>query len=48
MKFRAGGKATILTGLNYLKYGNIVDNNRDNFTDVTLQHRLSVFSKMEH
>ena len=45
-KFRAGEKATILTGINYFKYGNIVDNNRDNFSDVTLQHRLSVFQKL--
>ncbi len=44
-KFRAGDKATVLTGINYFNYGNIVDNNDDNFTDVTLQHRISVFQK---
>lgn len=45
VKFRAGNKATALTGINYFNYGNIIDDNRDNFTDVTLQHRLSVFQK---
>ena len=44
-KFKAGTKATALTGINYFKYGNIVDNNKDNFTDVTLQDRISVFQK---
>jgi outer membrane receptor for ferrienterochelin and colicins len=35
----------VLTGLNYFKYGNKVDDNHDNFTDVTLQDRISVFQK---
>ena len=34
------GKATILTGVNYFFYGNKMDNNNDNFTDVALQHRV--------
>jgi outer membrane receptor for ferrienterochelin and colicins len=45
VKMRAGKKATSLTGINYYKYGNIKDNNNDNFTDVTLQDRISVFQK---
>lgn len=44
-KFNAGKKATALTGINYFKYGNIKDNNNDNFTDVTLQDRISIFQK---
>lgn len=44
-KFKAGKKATALTGINYFKYGNIIDHNKDNFTDVTLQDRISVFQK---
>ncbi|TKB99026.1 TonB-dependent receptor [Pedobacter cryophilus] len=44
-KLNAGKKATFLTGINYFKFGNIVDNNNDNFTDVTLQDRISVFQK---
>ena len=43
-KFQAG-KASVLTGLNYFNYQNPVDNNRDNFTDVTQQHRMSLFQK---
>ncbi len=44
-KFNAGKKATSLTGVNYYNYGNIIDNNNDQFTDVTLQNRVSVFQK---
>lgn len=44
-KFKAGSKATALTGINYFNYTNIIDKNRDNFTDVTLQKRVSVFQK---
>ncbi|MEJ2882789.1 TonB-dependent receptor [Pedobacter sp. GR22-6] len=44
-KFRAGKSADVLTGLNYFKYGNPVDHNHDNFTDVTLQDRISLFQK---
>jgi outer membrane receptor for ferrienterochelin and colicins len=46
-KFKAGNKATVLTGLNYFNYSNPVDHNHDNFTDVTLQDRISVFQKWE-
>jgi outer membrane receptor for ferrienterochelin and colicins len=38
-------KLSSLLGLNYYNYQNPVDNNGDNFTDVTLQHRISVFNK---
>jgi outer membrane receptor for ferrienterochelin and colicins len=44
-KFSAGKTAEVLTGINYFKYGNRIDNNRDLFTDVTLQDRISVFQK---
>lgn len=44
-KAKAGKKATFLTGINYFNYQMPVDNNHDNFTDVTLQHRVSVFQK---
>ncbi|MBC8052509.1 MAG: TonB-dependent receptor [Sphingobacteriaceae bacterium] len=43
-KTRAG-KAIVLTGLNYYNYQNPIDQNGDNFTDVTLQHRASLFQK---
>lgn len=38
-------KATSIIGVNYFNYSNPKDNNRDNFTDVTLQDRVSVFNK---
>jgi outer membrane receptor for ferrienterochelin and colicins len=44
-KFKAGKDIDVLTGVNYFKYGNPVDHNHDNFTDVTLQDRISVFQK---
>ena len=44
-KFPAGKKAEVLTGVNYFKYGNRIDNNGDNFTDVTQQDRVSIFQK---
>ncbi|MCZ2471239.1 TonB-dependent receptor [Aquirufa ecclesiirivi] len=44
-KLNSGKKATALTGLNYFNFQNRVDNNKDNFTDMTLQHRISLFQK---
>ncbi|TDE04952.1 TonB-dependent receptor [Flavobacterium hiemivividum] len=37
--------ASVLTGINYFNYSNPIDNNNDNFTDLTLQDRISVFQK---
>lgn len=45
VKFNAGKKALSLLGVNYFNFQNKVDNNNDNFTDVTLQNRISVFNK---
>lgn len=45
LKNKIGKNATVLTGVNYFNYSNPIDNNRDNFTDVTLQDRVSVFQK---
>lgn len=44
-KLNAGKKARVLTGINYYLNQNKEDNNHDNFTDVTLQDRISVFQK---
>ncbi|WP_312823749.1 TonB-dependent receptor domain-containing protein [Epilithonimonas sp.] len=44
-KFNVGKKASVLTGINYFNFQNKIDNNHDNFTDVTLQNRISVFQK---
>ena len=44
-KGNVGKKASVLTGVNYFNYSNPIDNNNDNFTDVTLQDRISIFQK---
>jgi len=44
-KLALSSKVNVLTGVNYFKYGNKVDHNHDNFTDVTLQDRISIFQK---
>jgi outer membrane receptor for ferrienterochelin and colicins len=45
MKFNAGKKATSLLGINYFNYDQVIDRDHDNFTDVTLSERISVFNK---
>lgn len=40
-----GKNVQSLLGINYFNYQNPVDNNKDGFTDVTLQNRISVFNK---
>ncbi len=45
MKFNVGKKANTLLGLNYFNYNQVVDKDKDNFTDVTLSDRISVFNK---
>ncbi len=44
-KFKVGKKTQSLLGVSYFNYQNPIDNNHDNFTDVTLQNRISVFNK---
>lgn len=43
-KFKIGNLSGLL-GVNYFKYENLEDNNGDNFTDLTLQDRISIFNK---
>jgi len=45
-KYGIGKKANAIVGVNYFNYQKPVDHNRDGFTDVTLQHRISVFNKI--
>ncbi|WP_426483489.1 TonB-dependent receptor [Flavobacterium sp. 2] len=45
MKFNVGKKANALLGLNYFNYDQVIDKDKDNFTDVTLSDRISVFNK---
>jgi outer membrane receptor for ferrienterochelin and colicins len=44
-KVNVGKKTSLLLGVNYFKYDNPIDNNGDNFTDLTLQDRISIFQK---
>ncbi|MFV9549617.1 TonB-dependent receptor [Algibacter sp. PT7-4] len=46
-KSKIGKNSNVLVGANYYKYSNAIDNNNDNFTDVTLQDRISVFQKWD-
>jgi outer membrane receptor for ferrienterochelin and colicins len=45
MKFNAGKKAVSLLGINYFNYDQVIDKDKDNFTDVTLSERISIFNK---
>ncbi|WP_353196930.1 TonB-dependent receptor [Parapedobacter defluvii] len=45
VKFNVSNKIQSLFGANYFNYQNPIDNNNDHFTDVTLQHRISLFNK---
>lgn len=44
-KIEIGQKTDLLLGVNYFNYDVPVDNNGDNFTDLTLQDRISIFQK---
>ena len=45
VKANVGKNATVLVGANYFKYDQLIDNNNDNFTDLTNQDRISLFQK---
>lgn len=45
VKWNVGKKATALIGVNYFKYNNRIDNDKDGFTDVSLSDRISLFQK---
>lgn len=44
-KLNMGEKTDLLLGVNYFNYDIPIDENGDNFTDLTLQNRISVFQK---
>ena len=44
-KFKLGNKVQSLLGVNYYSFNQLIDNNGDNFTDLTLQNRISIFNK---
>lgn len=46
MRYETSYKIQGLLGINYFNYQNRIDNNDDNFTDLTLQNRISIFNKI--
>lgn len=44
-KINIGANTDMLLGVNYFNYNEPIDNNGDNFTDLTLQDRISIFQK---
>jgi len=46
MSYKASDKVQGLLGVNYFNFQNRIDNNNDNFTDMTLQNRISLFNKI--
>ena len=46
MSYKASDKVQGLLGVNYFNFQNRIDNNSDNFTDLTLQNRISIFNKV--
>ena len=44
-KIKVSENAQTLIGINYFNYQNPIDNDDDQFTDLTLQHRISIFNK---
>ena len=46
LRYTLSEKAQGLLGINYFNFQNRIDNNNDNFTDLTLQNRISLFNKI--
>ncbi|SFT51377.1 outer membrane receptor for ferrienterochelin and colicins [Lishizhenia tianjinensis] len=46
--YKIGAKTKALLGFNFFNYSFPIDNNHDNFTDVTLSNRLSLFNTFNH
>jgi len=45
LKLSPAPKVNSLLGISYFNYQNPIDNNKDGFTDLTLQNRISIFNK---
>lgn len=46
LRYNVSDKIDGLLGVNYFNFQNRIDNNDDNFTDLTLQNRISLFNKV--
>ena len=44
--FKIGKKVQSLLGINYFNFNVPIDNNRDGFTDLTIQNKISIFNKV--
>ncbi|WCM41429.1 TonB-dependent receptor [Flavobacterium sp. CBA20B-1] len=45
LSLKVSEKVHWLMGVNYFNYSNTIDKNKDGFTDITLQDRISIFNK---
>jgi outer membrane receptor for ferrienterochelin and colicins len=46
LRYKISEKTDALLGVNYFNFQQRIDNNNDNFTDLTLQNRISIFNKI--
>ncbi|MFY0603941.1 MAG: TonB-dependent receptor [Flavobacteriaceae bacterium] len=46
LRYQVSESTQGLMGVNYFNYQNVIDNNNDGFTDLTLQNRVSIFNKL--
>ena len=46
LRYKLSENTDALLGVNYFNFQNRIDNNNDNFTDLTLQNRISLFNKI--
>ncbi len=46
LRYKLSEKNQGLLGINYFSFQQIIDNNNDGFTDLTLQNRISIFNKI--
>lgn len=48
MKIKVDSTLSSLIGINYYNFQNVIDKNKDGFTDLTLQNRISIFNKWQY
>ena len=46
LRYKISEKTEALLGINHFNFQQRIDNNNDNFTDLTLQNRISIFNKI--
>jgi outer membrane receptor for ferrienterochelin and colicins len=48
MKIKVDSTLSSLIGINYYNFQHVIDKNKDGFTDLTLQNRISIFNKWQY